>query len=271
MDVSTDYGELDGTDWKNKKTKLCIHPGLNPAFINSWPGEYVMFRQMDPNSQYHTQVLPVGYAFITTHVMVFGTTMATQISLARHMGYSPLILCGCDLGYPDGKVRFTRYREREEEIPPYVGPAHFDEKIIMESDNGIITDRMMLFYKRALYCVWRLDRCQLISASDGILHELPYASPDRVIDTQGELDDLYLSEAEIKDISERYLARKNTYVIEVEGGMRLVETLDWQHGIPTFCAQMVGMGIKGVDADKILAHIAELRGEEPATVREIAL
>jgi hypothetical protein len=216
---------------------------------------------MDPNSQFHSEIMPSIYSFIGCFAIVFCSTLSMQVALANLMGYSPLILCGCDLGYPEGKERFTKWEWGQEDLENQGAP--FDEKIAVVSGNGILTDRVTLYYKRALYCVWRLDRSQMLSCSEGILNEIPHVEVDDVIDGQGKgLESAYLSEQEIKDRSERYLATKHVYAVTVGNGMRFLEAQDWRANIPNFLGKLIAMGIPGVKQDEVLKRIAEVRGEE---------
>jgi hypothetical protein len=255
FDIASYIEELEGIDWASTDSKLVLHPGLKPDLVAWWKGQKRYFRNMDLNVAWYTDQLASGYDFIGTSFMTFATTLATELSAAHLMGYSPLILAGCDLGYPAGKPRFSRWAPS---LPQDVDETkYFDPSIMVMSDNGILTDRPFLFYKRAIYCVWRLDESVMINASRGILSDMPSANVDDVF--AGNIPTM--NKAEIRDASERYLAKCNTYVIPMGSGYRLIECQDWRKEIPSYMGRIISMGFRGIDIDKIMEHVAELHGE----------
>lgn len=253
FDTATTYEELEGVDWY--KAKLVTHPGIAHDLLVQWPAEFLMFRNMDPNIAWYTDHLANAYSFIERTFLTFAMTVATEMTAAHCMGYSPLILAGVDLGYPEGRPRFTRWRVGEKDVAT---EKFFDPGMALVAENGVLTDRACLFYKRALMCAWRLDKSQLLSVSRGILHEVPSISIKDAM--AGQFPPLMPAET-IVDITERYLAANHTYCLPLGGGIRLIECRDWRVDLPNYLGKIVSMGFKGIDVDGIMRHVASLHGE----------
>ena len=284
LDPRTRAEELFDIDhWEGRKSAMVTHPGMAPQTLAYWPNRKIYFRVMEPNTSFYTEVLPVGYHFINCILFLFSCSLSAQIGLARLMGYDPLILVGCDFAagrfrkwsydrtvkphIEDGEMKSEKGKWVQEAREDPWAPTGVRERLVI-ANNGVLTERVQLFYKRSLACVLRLDKPNLIHCSPpgrSIVHELPYVPVREVVACQGRnLEHYYLSKNELIDRMEIYLGSQNTWVIPIREGIRYFESPDPKASLKPYIAQFKSQGVEMdekaiVDrVDWLLSRIAEI-------------
>lgn len=244
LDPFCTWEEIEGIDWSKTKTKLITHPGVWPSLIEKWPNEMLLYIENigRPDSFYAT-VQKRQYShrifhepgnirdcefryYIKTEVAIFACSPAIQLFFANKLGYTNSFLVGVDLGFINGKKRFTEYTvkkiidgniEWEEHKHPFTP----DEKTIY-SKNGIPTEEIHLYYKKNIISAWRLAKCNLYTTDKGIITEIPYVDFKKVI-KHGGFRVPNQKESFIADRAEKYLASVGAYVIYTDKGLSFVE------------------------------------------------
>lgn len=213
-DIRTPPSELAWADrWEGRRTIMITHPGVYPATIDAWQGRRIYFRSMDSSNFYFVNVLPVAYGdVIKTHMFLFSCSVAAQMSLAHAMGYSPLFFVGCDFA----SARFKKWSYDHEKKEWVCSPDPGDQANHITAQNGVSTNPIQVFYKRSVLCVWRIDHSKcLMTSPQSIITEMPRVSFKSVVAYQGEdFDKFALANEQIDDVTERYLARHNQFVMK---------------------------------------------------------
>jgi len=225
-DINSNPGEIDKIDipWEQRSTKLISHPGCNPKLLDYWKGEKLMFRSMDTSNHFFMNILPIAYQdIIPSQMFLFSCSLAAQISLAKAMGYSPLFLVGCDFAL----ARFSRWWFENGEWKFEQGTHSSVDHSTLVAANGRATDALLIFYKRSVLCVWRIDHSQCFNTSPGsVITEMPTANIEAVIAYQGEgFEKQGFTNEQIDDAAEVYLAHFNQFIIRFKGtGVKVVES-----------------------------------------------
>jgi len=254
-DINTTPEEFKWVDtWKGRDTVLITHPGMFPATIDNWHGRRMYFKSMDTSNFFFTNVLPVAYGdVIPSHMFLFSCSVSAQMSLAHALGYGPLFFVGCDF-LAD---RFHKWRydhEKKEWVCDYSGYQNATTHKAVTSKLGKVSDPLQIFYKRSTLCVWRIDHSQCIQTSQkGIIEEMPYVPIEEVMKNQGlGFEDRLLTNQQIDDATERYMAHFNQFVLRFEPGVdgkesyRILESHqkgDWDADVGRYL-QMVADGLR---------------------------
>jgi hypothetical protein len=178
--------------------ELITHPCIQREAIHAWgrPDNTYFFRMLDPGDPFFTQMLPMAYQTlpippkedqrgVRTYIMNSGNVMNTMLVFANQKKYSPIFLCGYDLGFPGNQYRFTNYEEKGGKWEPIVCPPVPADRQFRQSHNGVLTDELCLFYKYSTIIMYGMAVPNLLSCSRGIVDEIPYVPPAEVIKTQG--------------------------------------------------------------------------------------
>ena len=254
LDIKTDTSKMHVPDWGDTQSWYVVHPGMNPECIAFWTWNKAYFRVLYPKNYFYRRVMPAAYPMIKSELMPFACSQAAQLSVAAALGYSPLILVGADFACIDGWYRFKAwlydeakkawYREEHNQTTERmlgIGSRFIPGGKVLQpdyiiTDNGLVTEGLQIFYKKALFHVMRLDKVPVINCSPkGAITELPALEFEdavaRARDGRG-FDDLVLPEQEYVDRIDTYLARhsmftvcatdeKEVHFIEVEPGKEL--------------------------------------------------
>ena len=287
LDAQTRMDEFIVPQW-GPNTALICNPGCHPEIIRSWKNPKFYYRQIDPQREFYSQVLPTAYPFITTQLLLFSCSPAAQLGILRNLGFNPIFFVGMDMGYVGHKNRFTwwRYTEVGPQMrhgkyrpgswrwipdPPAMRPDN-----VIRANNGVITDKANLFFKRSIFAVGLLETHrpeapQLIYASKGIFTEFPTVDVMEVIERQGQgYEELYRTNEQTRWVCERYLATQKMYTIEfgggeVEKGVRFLETSDWKNVVPDYikAQQAQGLPIESVETamERIGRIVADIEQE----------
>ena len=230
-------------NYKWKKSMMITHPAASSLVIRWWKWtktyyltmhvpqietepiqpnwqlndliEYV--RQASYGSEFFSVIQPLLYPYITARILNAGCVANNAIQVAHFMGYDPLFLVGCDLGYPKDSVRTGDYlipwrfplEPRSIWKKRWKGRIHptIDEipRNVFISDNGIKTTEEQVEYKIAMMSVYKIDRPQLIDCSAGIITELPKADFKEVVKKDGTgFEGIYRTDTEIVKIVNDY-------------------------------------------------------------------
>ena len=255
LDPFCNWGEISGVDWSKTKTKLIVNPSVWPDLVGKWPNEMLLYLQNigRPDSFYATTQLhqfceripddakvrvPQFKPLIRTFLTLFACTPPAEIFVADILGYGHGFLSGFDFANSDKLGRFTRWQ------PDAVGQWQADISLYTPSeadittDNGRISERTMLYYKKNFLSAWRLSKQQLWSMDRWTaLTEVPHANLERVLKDQGEHFDP-LSQNEIIVRTELYLARVGAFVItRPDGSVSFVESADPLKELPIYMEQ----------------------------------
>lgn len=184
---------------KDAETILLTHPQIPAAYLKHWRDDRAyFFRMLDPSDKFSNDYLPLGYGWLNeekkwsigTTVLNGGNIVNTMIPMCHAFGFSPIFLCGYDLGYPDNKRRSGDYKRHPDgtwEIipPPELTPQRFIDAVKIESNNGVPFDELGMFYKTSSIILFGMAAPPVISCSRGVMTEFPYAAPELVVKNQG--------------------------------------------------------------------------------------
>ena len=180
--------------WDYKKTSWIINPGIHPRFLDFWKGQKYYYRIMEPCYDFYSKVQPRVFGkYITTITFPFGCSAAMLISHATALGYSPLFLVGLDFGFPSGISRFTSWRKPKGKkwisTPP--GPLAAQQKFLIETENGVLSHALHVFYRDQTFRVIALDTPQIfyceVDEQYGIItrEQMPHVLFEDVMESQG--------------------------------------------------------------------------------------
>lgn len=283
LDAQTQMDEFLVDKW-GENTSLVMNPGISPDIIKNWKGGKIYYRQLDPSNPFYSQVLPIAYPFIKTELLVFSCTPAAQLGILRNLGYNPIFLVGLDMGFPGKRSRFTWWRYREIGGETNHGkwrPKHMkwapdaaspmpDKADLILSRNGVLTERVHLFFKRSIFAVTVLETHrpeppQILYASRGIFDEFPVVDFKEVVERQGEgYESLNRTAPETRAIAEQFLASQRMYVIdfldkeENPTAVRFFETEDWRVTIPQYIGRLKAQKAPVEPLERFTARLEEI-------------
>lgn len=175
---------------------------------------------------------------IRTEITQFACSPPCQMFAAQILGYGRIFLAGCDHGVVDEKERCSNWVVTKPEQKIKAGnseditiPAQWELKTYpvdkerpewITSANGILTNPILLFYKKNLITAWRLSLQDVYSCDRGIITEIPFADPEKVIKTQGQGFKRTSHDFIIKQ-AESYLAKVGAFVVNVGQAYSFVE------------------------------------------------
>ena len=282
--------------WEGRNSRLLVHPGINPWLISphyfnrlsdgivqrienkdAWPGKFGLYRKMEPQTPFYGNAQKIGYShidrkieptqvtlsissYIGTEIVMLGCVANAQIFVATLLGYSTLYLAGVDFGCPGNIDRFTSWVWKDGawvRIPP--PPLDMDKVVF--ADNGVPSQEIHMFYKRNFMSAWRLEKAQIINCGVNALHEVPYAPWETVLKQQGVMGGAIkgLTKKEIIEVSERYMARQNTFVIQYQGGgIQFTEFAEGVVGVVPYLDKLVERGVGNLDFNATIKGIKNL-------------
>ena len=259
LDPFCSWDEIAGVDWSQTRTKLVAHPGVWPDIIANWPNEILLYRQnVGRNDSFYATTQKRMYThrvgdrdepeftlLIRTDIMQFACSPPAQMFCAAKLGYGPIFLSGVDFGFHSGKERFTGYTVKREgstfdvagNAPAVVIPTEweeheypFDESTVdkdtmIQTNNGLWTAPIHLYYKKNLLSAWRLSLQNVYSTDHGIItpDEMPYADIEKVVKKQGRGFKPW-TKSKIISTTERYLAGVGAFILVSENGINFVES-----------------------------------------------
>jgi len=265
LDPESHQFELMADDFANRGCILITHPGVKPDLIDFWNGKTYYYRKVQPQTAYYSGVQRIGYStieketrseLIRESVIMLACVGAAQVCIASILGYSRMYLIGLDFGCPGGQTRFTQYDYKYTKKKVFA-PGNAPEIALgspgewvrndphpmtamynVVGENGCLTAPLHAFYKQQFITAWRILIGDFINvSSEGMLYELPQADIETVIndpDSIGGFD-----RDKIKDICDEYLAKHNTFVIEVSNGVSVLQYSDPLKEIPEVMERIV--------------------------------
>jgi hypothetical protein len=228
VDVKTLSNELTPlAQFEGKDVTMITHPGMEPEVIQAWRWQKQYFRIIVHNIPFYTETMAIAYPMVRTTLYVYGCVAASQVMIAKLLGYNPLFLVGCDFGYPDEISRFTGFHWQPAEVggtwvrdePAAKMKYLLHPKVIYR--NGCPSDHFQAYYKQTFFNSWRLSLSDIWRVGTrGGLYEVPSVDPEKLLRTQGHLppEDYVYSARDKVDICERYLIRYGTYTFEFPSG-----------------------------------------------------
>ena len=252
LDPFCAWHEIAGIDWGKTRAKLIINPSVWPDLMARWPNEVQLYLQNigRRDSFYATTQLhmfceripdnakvrtPQFKPLIRTNLTLFACTPPAEIFTAQILGYGNGFLLGFDFANSPELGRFTRWQPDatgawKEDVSKYT-PSDAD----ITTDNGRMSDKMMLYYKKNFLSAWRLSKQPLWTLDRWTaLTEVPPADIEHVLQTQGTgVDSLPVEE--IIRRTELYLARVGAYIItRPDGSISFVETPNPLSDLPQY-------------------------------------
>ena len=218
------------TEAKTKDITLITHANMDPVVLKAWDGPKYYFRMQDPGDEWFGEHMPMMYGEfmdletskrwpgIQAFVLNSGNVSNTMIAVSNFLHYKRSFLCGVDLGFPNDEYRFLNYTRKD---GGYVQDLALDRlsipesKPLKEGHNGVPTDQVSCFYKYSTLILYGMDNPNVYSCSRGILTEIPYVSPQEVVECQGDIDEKYFVEHEDKyKVAQEYLRYRGIYVMK---------------------------------------------------------
>ena len=283
LDPDSHKAELKADTWKGRESILILHPGVTPNLINFWKGPMYLFRKLQPQTPFYENAQKIGYStldkniqgaesgakllgdgseiLIKAQIPMLACVLAAQICIAKQLGYRRLFLLGADLGYPGGQSRFTQwdYIKKWIEKKAYaVEKEHQGSDPVIETETGILSTKMMIFYAHQVVTAWRITETDIVTSSkDGIIRVFPYAPFEKVLQKQGK-NVKGSNKKNIIRISEEYLAKQNIYFLYIGKGIMPHEFKDPLHEIPRMLGK-VKEAMKAQGKEKDLDINANMR------------
>ena len=266
LDPNSNYEEMQVDTWKNRKSILIIHPGVDPSLFEQWKGPIYLFRKLQPQTPFYDTVQKVGYStmgekqfdtwgfnsnvLIKGQIPMLACVLAAQICAAKQLGYGRQYMVGADMGMPDNRDRFTSWAykrgkwvaSRPHSVVEWARLVKAwdrgDQAII--SMSGVPTSIMFIFYSHQIITAWRLTEADIVSASGkGIIKLFPTATPEEIVRKQG-AGIKGFNKKKMRMITELYLARQNIYFIYVGNGLMPHEFKDPLHDVPRMLDEIEG-------------------------------
>lgn len=203
---------------------------------------------------------PIFRYYIKTELSIFACSPPLQLFAGDMLGYGTCFLLGGDFGFPGNKERFDEWIIDPEKrniidfkYPNGLDPNWKDKDpqwdwywkhnihsdyvyrdTTMMSANGILTERVHLYYKKNFISAWRLSGKKLYTADKGTITEIPYTSIEKIIKKQG-LNYPDQSANMILKSTDEYLSKVDCYVIEgSNGGKVFLESMNPLEDVPRF-------------------------------------
>lgn len=239
--------------WDN--TVFLAHPGVHPDLFRGWPATIGLYRILDPESIWYSRILPVLWPGVNARMVPYADSMAGMLSFAIGMGYSPILLAGCDYSGPrfdewrfvppgrdlhteaDANQPWTPTEHRIQEYPlrtdgewKFIKGSCWDGNIVAAASTGsepVSTDIVSIHSKRGVLIV---AYAPMFSQGKGIeIYNLSQSSIITEFPCVGYKDGLNLKlpgySAEVREKVmhnlEVTLARHDTFLIPVHNGARL--------------------------------------------------
>jgi len=229
--------EFDAKPYDYAKTVMITHTGINPALHDWWKGTKYLYRVYDPAVYFYAYALSTGYNWIETQMQPFSHSIPMQMAAANFMGYSPLILMGCDQCYHE-TVRFDAWHYQkptgEKRKRWVLSPgeptqnAQNTNHIRITTAGGRLTDYVMTHYRTTTVAMSWVDNMHVVDASDGLLDGLyPKADIREVIETQGAK--IRPQARSTRERLEPWLAVKQHYFVPMLEGHKLVVAQNMVH------------------------------------------
>lgn len=224
--------------WEDTKARLVFHPGVCTDLVEWWPGKVALFRKLQPQQTFYAGEQATGYSglgpkegaryigekadlWIKAQIPVLACAVPAQICVAKHLGYRQQVLVGCDFSMPGDQARFTGVSISADGtawVPGKPPPIEFDsesEDSIVETEYGVKSTTMQIFYSKQAMIAWRIVEGDIINSSNqGILRMFPY-HPIHEIVKRGNKGVKGFNRKQIMRVSEEHLAKQNIYFIKV--------------------------------------------------------
>lgn len=104
-------------------TKLITHIQIPTDAIELWDQNNIyFFRMLDPGDSFQAKSVKMMYSMMNeekgwkvgSYITNSGCVVNTMIIISQFLGFDHIYLCGYDLGYPDGKYRYSNYEKTSE-------------------------------------------------------------------------------------------------------------------------------------------------------------
>lgn len=234
-------GLLKVDNWVTKNSVLVVHPGVSPKLLKNWPNRFVLYRKQDTGNDYYENEQKWGYSerlvdekgntqmvrtLIPDLIPSLASSLPVELWIAYVLGYYPIFLVGCE----HASDRFTQWNYVHKEWQS-VGRAGYVGAGNAIADTGVMSDKLILFYKLAFIECWRIlqngEGAEVIDTSDkdSALSEFPKAQIEDVIESEGKLNAKVQGWQRDRRIesAELYMARRNMYVINTSQGPHIAK------------------------------------------------
>jgi len=258
LDPFSRYMELEGIDWSKTKTKLIIHPGVNPDIISNWPNEILLYlqnagradsfyaneqRKMYSWRETEDTRATTFHFYIKTELTIFACSPPMQLFAGQLLGYEKFYLAGCDFAYLDNKERFTSYTIKNKtggyysntqliktekndtdiiEWEKHEFPLNLENKYLVKTNNNLYSEAIHIYYLKNLISAWRLCEKTIYTTDKGAIQDIPFHDIKAVIKNNGNYP--LQSKGFIHNICDKYLASVGAFVIETEKGNSFIES-----------------------------------------------
>lgn len=270
FDATETFELFSAIPWNHKKTTIITHPGIDPRINEWWKGQIHWYKIFSPNSIYYSELMRTAYNFIGSTHHPFACSASGQIAFAHAMGYDPIILSGCDFSFTEAQIRHTqwfcergKFGRKKWTSPPNIKAIGYGttqrKPMLVRSNSGHLSHRIHLYYAKTAMAVYWLDTPNLIDCSDGILTGLlPKADLKEVIATQGLcLKGTEKTREEIRKFIAPWIASRGSFYIPLLGGHKLIDTMDWEHQMPTLLHRLKEED-ETLDIDAVMAYIKDI-------------
>jgi len=286
-DVRCNWEEIDKVPpgwWEDAPgTVQAAYPGTHPDLISKWPQKSYYYLPRDPAIPLYWSIWPTAYDFIKMALLPFACSPAAELGIGRAIGYNPIFMLGHNFGFTrdgDGGLP-ARYRfrgwhwEAGEWVQEGITAPPPESQPIVMSENGYPSTAMNLFYKRAMFCVARLEchrdePMQLISATPhSTISEVPYIAPEEMIASGGQIPETMRRTNEEQMLAcERYLVRVGNYCVRFKkGGVRfadLGEPERWREALTKYMLKVnQDTAQEAIDVEANLAWFERLHKSMP--------
>ena len=147
------------------ETDVITHPAIDPQVLTYPRLWFMLYQPDDIHAAYgmqHVYKMIAGQPGIISRVSAGGNYVNCAMVIAQTLGYSPIYLAGYDLAYIDGMLRW----DMAGDVP----------KDAIEVDGLPAAVNMSIYAQSAMITIEKYG-INAISASRGLLTELPYMTP----------------------------------------------------------------------------------------------
>ena len=250
--------------WEGKETILHTHPGVTPELVQNWKGNLSLFRKLQPQTAFYAGEQAIGYSTlgpirdgrywgneaplsITAQVPMLACVLPAQMAVAKHIGYSQMVLVGADFSFPGDVQRFTAKTWKDGqwiECPLLSLDDYYKQELagadpMLETElDGLKSTAMQIFYSHQAVIAWRVIEASVINASHaGLLRMFPYVPIEEIV-RRGNKGVKGFTLPQIRKVAEEHLARQNIYFLYIGNGVMPHEFKDPLHDIPLILPQI---------------------------------
>jgi hypothetical protein len=177
--------------WR-EKTWLVTHPMIHFSLLPKWPKEChrTYFRPMQLGDVFFEKIMGLMYPELEIAFLNAGCVTNTCLEVADFLGCNPIGFLGADMAYIDGRERCSSWTwdDKANAFVRQPDKPVQTKHLIRYTEDGLYTTEEMLAYKQNFFLIHRVDMCQLVNLSRGIItkEEIPGCTVEEFVSSSSE-------------------------------------------------------------------------------------